>query len=180
MADGFIVNMKIVNLVQSIYSPVLAVGDKILTLDQYGKVLYKIQLDAGVTCFDIQQEPSSAGFPLLIYGLKNGGIGAIELTTDEAVVLWESDFSFEAKAASSQIKVAQLQDNVNNIIVAREDGMIEVYTYTQSKEPVLVFEYREGNERITGITTGYVTSPKLPEILYSCYSGTIKSICDRK
>jgi len=33
MADGVIVNMKIVNLVQSIYSPVLAVGDKILTLD---------------------------------------------------------------------------------------------------------------------------------------------------
>jgi hypothetical protein len=33
MADGAIVNMKIVNLVQSIKSPVLAVGDKIITLD---------------------------------------------------------------------------------------------------------------------------------------------------
>jgi hypothetical protein len=33
MADCVIVNMKIVNLVQSILSPVLAVGDKILTLD---------------------------------------------------------------------------------------------------------------------------------------------------
>lgn len=42
----------------------------------------------------------------MIYGLKNGGIGALELTKDEAVVLWETDFTLEGKAAVSHIKVA--------------------------------------------------------------------------
>ena len=66
----------------------------------------------------------------MIFGLKNGGIGALELTNDEAVVLWESDFSLEGKAAVSHLKVAQLQEGVQNIIVTREDGLIEVFTYT--------------------------------------------------
>jgi hypothetical protein len=43
-----------------------------------------------------------------------------------------------------------------------------------------VFEYRESDEQITGLTFGFITSPKVPEIIYSCYSGTIKSICERK
>jgi hypothetical protein len=27
---------------------------------------------------------------------------------------------------------------------------------------------------------GLVTSPKQPEIVYTCYSGSVKSVCDRK
>jgi hypothetical protein len=66
----------------------------------------------------------------LIFGLKNGGIGALELTNDEAVVLWESDCSNEGKAAVSHLKVAQLQEGVQNIVVTREDGLIEIFTYS--------------------------------------------------
>ena len=43
-----------------------------------------------------------------------------------------------------------------------------------------MFECRDANEQITGVAAGYITSPKQPEIIYSCYSGQIKSICDRK
>jgi len=45
---------------------------------------------------------------------------------------------------------------------------------------VLVYEHKEADEQITGITYGFITSPKIPEIIYSCYSGNIKSICERK
>ena len=93
-------------------TPVIAVADKLRTIDNYGKMIYQIQLDSKVTCFDVQTEPSSSGFPLLIYGLKNGSLGAVELTSDEAVVLWEADFAFEGKAAVSHLKVAQLQEGV--------------------------------------------------------------------
>jgi hypothetical protein len=43
---------------------------------------------------------------LIIYGTKNGTIGAVELTKDEAIVLWEVDFTFEGKSAVTHIKVA--------------------------------------------------------------------------
>ena len=51
------------------------------------------------------------------------------MTNDEAVVLWEADFSFEGKSPVSHLKVAQLQEGVSNIVVAREDGLIEVFTF---------------------------------------------------
>jgi hypothetical protein len=43
-----------------------------------------------------------------------------------------------------------------------------------------VFECRELDEQITGIACGYITSPKHPELIYTCYSGAVKSVCDRK
>ena len=170
--------MKVVIITKP--TPVIAVGDKIRTIDGHGKMLYQIQLDSKVTCFDLQSEPASSGYPLLIFGLKNGGLGALELTNHEAVVLWESECSIEGKAAVSHLKVAQLQEGVQNIIVTREDGVIEIFTYTQRQEPVLVFEYKEPDEQITGLTYGFITSPKVPEVIYTCYSGAIKSICERK
>ena len=60
----------------------------------------------------MQPELTTRGFPLLIYGLKSGGLGALELSNDEAVVLWEVDFTFEGKAPVAHLKVAQLQDEV--------------------------------------------------------------------
>lgn len=66
------------------------------------------------------------------------------------------------------------------MVLTREDGMIEVYTYNSKSHPELVYETRENDEKITGIAVGLFTSPKHPEIIYSCYSGAVKSICDRK
>lgn len=45
-------------------------------------------MDSYVTCFDIETVGSK---PVLIYGTKNGGIGAIELNIDEAILLWENE-----------------------------------------------------------------------------------------
>ena len=67
---------------------------------------------------------------MIIYGTKNGTIGAIELTKDEAIVLWEVDFTFEGKSAVTHIKVAQLKEGTDNILVSRDCGLIEVYTYS--------------------------------------------------
>lgn len=42
-----------------------------------------------------------------------------------------------------------------------------------------MFETKEAQEAITGIAVGNITSPAKKEIIYSCYSGVIKSICHR-
>lgn len=33
---------------------------------------------------------------------------------------------------------------------------------------------------MTGIAVGFVTSQKHPEVILTCYSGAVKSICERK
>lgn len=133
-----------------------------------------------MTCFDLQEQPTRNGFPLLVYGTKSGNIGAIELTSDEAIVLWETDFAFENKAIVSHIKVASLKEGVQNICVSREDGSIEVYSFSEKMQAQIEYETRDSDEQVTGIAVGFVTSPKQPEVIYACYSGAIKSICERK
>ena len=51
VAEDYIVNMKVVTIQKP--TPVIAVADKLRTIDTYGKMIYQIQLDSKVTCFDI-------------------------------------------------------------------------------------------------------------------------------
>ena len=50
---------------------------------------------------------------IVIYGLKNGNIGAVEIGHDEAILLWEIDTTSadEDKAPVSHIKIASLKEN---------------------------------------------------------------------
>lgn len=177
LAEDTITFMMVVNLQQAL--AVVAVQDKIRVISSKGQSLYESQMDSDVTCFDLDSNSSKQ--PVLIYGTKNGGIGAIELNSDEAILLWETEeYGQGDKAAVSHIKVASLKEGSTNLVLTREDGLIEVYTYSPKETPTLVYETRETDEKITGIAVGLFTSPKHPEIIYTCYSGAVKSVCERK
>ena len=93
----------------------------------------------------------------------------------------------KSSAAISHIKVAQLRENQpESCILVREDSSIEIYKFTGRadqpigiQEPVLVFETKD-SEAITGCVIGHVTSAARREILFTCYSGDIKSLVDRR
>lgn len=103
--------------------------------------------------------------------------------------MWELDESSLGKstAAVSHIKVAQLRDGQpESCILVREDSSIEIYKFTVragqptgTTDPTLVFEARD-TESITGCVVGHVTSAVRSEILFTCYSGDIKSLVDRR
>ena len=63
--------------------------------------------------------------------------------------------------------------------MSRESGEIEVFTYSEKQEADLVWQHRETEEAVTGLAVGNITSSQKKEILYSCFSGVIKSICNR-
>ena len=66
------------------------------------------------------------------------------------------------------------------MVVARDDGSIEVYSYIhESPVPTLRYETKI-QESITGIDVGIITNPNKQEILISCYSGKIMSLVDGK
>lgn len=50
---------------------------------------------------------------------------------------------------------------------------------TGMSQPVLVFETKD-SETITGCVIGHVTSVVRREILFTCYSGAIKSLVDKR
>ena len=66
------------------------------------------------------------------------------------------------------------------MIVARDDGSVEIYTYEHKNPiPTLRFETKI-QEAITGIDVGFITNPNKQEILMTSYSGKIMSLVDSK
>jgi len=63
--------------------------------------------------------------------LKNGGIGCVELTRDEPIVMWSLEGSQTNGSAASIVKTCNLfnEEGHYNFIVARDDGTIEIYSY---------------------------------------------------
>ncbi len=90
---------------------ILACNDcTIKVIDDSGQLIYQTILDAAPNCITLvnkQNDAETSGPLILLYGLQNGNIGAIELSRDEAVGLWELDCnSEENKAPVSHLKVA--------------------------------------------------------------------------
>lgn len=145
VAEDAISHMAVANLQSLGAHAVIAVQDKIRVIDNRGQVKYQSQLDSQVTAFDLRSEPSKSGCPILIYGTKNGNLGAIELTPDEAIVLWETDFNISS--GISLLKVARLSQTGNDhAIVSRDDGTLEVYEYSQYSAAESVYQTKETEE----------------------------------
>jgi hypothetical protein len=65
------------------------------------------------------------------------------------------------------------------MIIARDDGSIEIYSYEhQSPIPLLRFETKV-SESITGIDVGYITNPNKQDIIATTYSGKIISLLEK-
>lgn len=61
---------------------------------------------------------------------------------------------------------------INDIVVGRDDGMLEVYSFDTEAEPQQVFVH-ELNESVTAIDHGYLSSLNTQDICISTYSGKI-------
>ena len=81
-----------------------------------------------------------------------------------------------------------LQQNMNqddldaqfDLVVARDDGHIEVYTYVNRNPfPTLCYE-KQIKSTITGIDAGHITMSTTKDILLSCYDGKILALIDSK
>lgn len=83
------------------------------------------------------------------------------------------------KSTISLLKVASLKEDLH-LVLTRDNGKIEVYHLdAMLREATLVFVHKE-SETITGLDIGFITSATKKEILFTCFSGAVKSLVDRK
>ena len=54
-----------------------------------GRLQYQAILDSAPTCISAIEQQEGGQALIILYGLQNGNIGAMELGVDEAIVLWE-------------------------------------------------------------------------------------------
>jgi len=168
---------------QLVQNPVVACQDKTVKVLVEGEdgtvaVLYQQKFDASVTCITLAQEQTHRFCPVLGYGLKNGGLGCIELTRDEPVLLWGLEGSQTNGSAAALVKACRLrpEEELHHFVVARDDGAVEVYAYEhKSPVPLLLFETRV-DAAVTGLDVGFVTSAHKQEVLLCTYSGKVLAL----
>lgn len=106
----------------------------------------------------------------------------VEVTKEDIIILWEADASElgrDKRGSISFVHFTSFKDQPH-IVVVRDDSFIEIHALQDiSSRPTLVFETKE-KETITGVVVGNITSVKYKEVLFSCYSGAVKSIVHKK
>ena len=77
----------------------------------------------------------------VIYGTSDGKIGMLEMGADEPLPKWELANEKRLAGVSCLDNYDILNDGVLDLIVGRDDGVIEVYGYDSMDNPVLKYTY---------------------------------------
>ena len=73
---------------QLVFNPIIACQDKTVKVLHEDKLVYQHKFESAVTSLSLALEKTHRHCPIVGYGLRNGGIGCLELTRDESVVMW--------------------------------------------------------------------------------------------
>ncbi|CAG5962415.1 unnamed protein product [Menidia menidia] len=114
--------------------PVLACQDRVLRVLQGSKLAYDIEVPGPPSVLELYNKE---GAEEVIYGTTDGKIGLIQIDESSAATKWEIDND------------KRKGDGVQDVLVGRDDGTVEVYSVDGSGEPSLRFEHElqvhEGN-----------------------------------
>lgn len=132
--------------------------------------MYDVPVSGPITALcKYEGVPDSEIKARIVYGTANGNLGMIHLFANSGTKIWE----IQGKYSVTAIACADFtKDNVEDILIGRDDGSIELFSFDVSPSPLRVFQ-RNVNESITAVKTGHIVSPSTMDILVSTYSGKI-------
>ena len=174
MASDRINHMISIKNALSTRQAVLGCRDRSIKVLQGSDLYYDIDVEASVTT--LSSYPSAvADKNLIVYGTQHGHIGLVELDENNIRKKWVVDRSEKSKrSAINSIAIADItQDGVSDIIIARDDGSLEIFGFDASSVPQSIFT-KQINESICAVDTGHLVSmEKCPDIVFSTYGGKV-------
>ncbi|XP_047271845.1 BBSome complex member BBS7 isoform X5 [Homo sapiens] len=171
-------------------TPVLACQDRVLRVLQGSDVMYAVEVPGPPTvlalhngnggnqdfifhkstmCFN-----SDSGEDLL-FGTSDGKLALIQITTSKPVRKWEIQNEKKRGGILCIDSFDIVGDGVKDLLVGRDDGMVEVYSFDNANEPVLRFDQML-SESVTSIQGGCVGKDSYDEIVVSTYSGWVTGL----
>jgi hypothetical protein len=97
------------------------------------------------------------------------------------IVLWEvepDDLGTEKRGPVNSVLWLDIKGSTH-LAVVRDDSLIELHRLDGFDRPNLQFEMRDP-ETITGVAAGNISSTTYTELLFTCYSGAVKSLVQKK
>lgn len=155
-------------------TPVLACEDRSVKVVRDSEVVYTAELPGPPSTLQLFYNDGGEHGDQVLYGTADGKIGLMTLARDgpEAGWVMEGDKSYAGIQCMDNYDVTG--DGVRDLIVARHDGTIEVYSYEDGEEVEPSLKYSSNcGESVTSVEGGVVSAPGYEEVVAATYTGKV-------
>ncbi|XP_024919046.1 BBSome complex member BBS7 isoform X2 [Cynoglossus semilaevis] len=153
-------------------SPVLACQDRVLRVLQGSELAYDIEVPGPPSVLELYNKTRGDE---LLYGTTDGKIGLVQIGEHSASSKWEIDNDKKKGGILCIDTYDIIGDGVNDVLVGRDDGTLEVYGFDSSNEPTLRFDHVL-SESVTSIQGGCVGKESYDEVLAATYTGWVTGL----
>ncbi|CAG0887645.1 unnamed protein product [Darwinula stevensoni] len=153
--------------------PVLACADRTLRVLKGSNLLYEVGLEGRPTCLTLAGGDGGDSGENVLYGTQEGHIGMVSINKQCAILQWTIWDENHYGSVNCMDHYDLTGDGVKELIVGRDDGSIEVYSYEEGEKPVLKCSHMAG-ESITSVQGGVIGSTEgYREIVAATFSGKV-------
>ncbi|XP_014782164.1 Bardet-Biedl syndrome 7 protein homolog isoform X1 [Octopus bimaculoides] len=160
---------------QEIITPVLASRDRLLLVVQDSTIKYHIEVIGSPTVLELFENDGGSEGNEIIYGTSDGYIGHAQLERNDYSHQWEIPNLKKSGGISCLNMFDITSDGVPDVLVGRDDGLIDVYAFDEFREPVQKYSHT-CTESITSIQGGVVSAANYPEIVCATYPGWVMGL----
>ncbi|XP_006007349.1 Bardet-Biedl syndrome 7 protein [Latimeria chalumnae] len=155
--------------------PVLACQDRVLRVLQGSDLLYEVEVPGPPTVLALNNGNGGDCGEEVLYGTSDGKIGLVQITSSSPVHRWEVANEKKRGGILCLDSFDILGDGVKELLVGRDDGMVEIYSFDSGNEPV--FHYEQAlTESVTSIQGGCVGKDGYDEVLAATYAGWVTGL----
>ncbi|XP_074849474.1 BBSome complex member BBS7 isoform X4 [Carettochelys insculpta] len=156
-------------------TPILACQDRVLRVLQGSDLLYEVEVPGPPTVLALNNGNGGDSGEELLFGTSDGKLGLIQVSSASPVHKWEIRNEKKRGGILCIDNFDILGDGVKELLVGRDDGVLEIYNFESTNEPVLRYDHAL-SESITSIQGGCVGKDGYDEILASTYSGWVTGL----
>lgn len=153
-------------------TPILACQDRVLRVLQESEMLYEAEVPGPPVVLELFGNNGGDEGNEILYGTSDGRLGMLQVGTLVPSHRWELANEKRGGGILCLDSYDITADGVMDLLVGRDDGQVEVYSYDDTDEPI----HRYGhtcNESVTSVKGGVIASPSYDEILCSTYGGWV-------
>eukprot|EP00794_Sanderia_malayensis_P007541 gene7541-8378_t len=154
---------------------VLACQDRVLRIIQNSDMLYELEVPGPPSVLALNDKNGGEQRDEVLYGTSDGKLGMTKLTRSSPEHVWEitNDSRYGDISALDSFDITA--DGVADVLVGRSDGMVEVYSVDESREPTQRFKHML-SESITAIQGSCVGASNYDELVISTYTGWVMGL----
>ncbi|DBA03716.1 TPA: hypothetical protein N0F65_004133 [Lagenidium giganteum] len=111
----------------------------------------------------------------VIYATTNGGIGMVSFSGDKIKTRWKTSSPEMSPSCINSIACYDVnKDDHPELLVGRDDGRVEVFSFDQTGEVVKQFEYIN-TDSVRCVQGGVISTPGYEEVVACTFSGRVMS-----